>query len=181
MLLLGAYNLARFGSALDSGYDYIVESAFALQRRRSLGVFNLAFLPENFYIAFLKPLKFEPRCFQDTYCGIIATDLRGAGMLWTSPAVLLYAVIARARTRTETYRYLLYAAAALLALAPGLLYHNTGEAQFGYRFALDALPFAMLLVAAGARRGPWWLLWGLMAVCALINIWGAKWLMHMIV
>ena len=144
-------------------------------------MFSPAFLPENFYIAFLKPLKFEPRCFQDTYCGIIATDLRGAGMLWTSPAVLLYAVIARARSRIETQRLILYAIAALLALAPGLFYHNTGEAQFGYRFALDALPFAMLLIAAGARRGPLWLLWGLVSLSVLINVWGAKWLMHMLV
>ena len=83
-------------------------------------------------------------------------------------------------SRREAYHYSLYAVAALLALAPGLLYHNTGEAQFGYRFALDALPFAMLLVAGGARRGPIWLLAGLVSTSVLINIWGAKWLMNML-
>jgi len=181
VLLMGSYNMARFGSALDSGYDYIIESDFALQRRQSLGVFSLAFLPENYYVAFLKPLRLAPQCLSDSDCPVIETDLKGAGLLWTSPAILLYAFAARSRSRTETNRYGLFAIAALLALAPSLLYHNTGEAQFGYRFALDALPFAMLLVAGGARRGPLWLLWLLVAVSIAINIWGAIWLMHMLV
>jgi hypothetical protein len=36
------------------------------------------------------------------------------------------------------------------------------------------------MVAAGARRGPTWLLLCLVGLSALINIWGAKWLMYML-
>ena len=158
LLLFAAYNTARFHNPFDLGYNAIVESSTALQRREMLGSFHPAFFPENAYIAFLKPLQFAPECVVNIHCGVIQTDLHGAGLLWTSPALVVYGLAARPSSRPEGYRYILYGLCALLALLPGLFYHNSGEAQFGYRFILDALPFAMLLVAAGARRGPTWLL-----------------------
>ena len=63
-------------------------------------------------------------------------------------------------------------AAVLCAAIPGLLYQNTGWAQFGYRFVLDYLPYLVALLAVGGRNlGPWFkaaVLWGV-----LINLFGA--------
>jgi hypothetical protein len=46
----------------------------------------------------------------------------------------------------------------VLVLLPNLLYYGGGWLQMGYRYALDAIPFAIALAGmAAARRGlPWW-------------------------
>ena len=63
-------------------------------------------------------------------------------------------------------------AAVICAATPGLLYQNTGWAQFGYRFVLDYLPYLLALIAVGGRSlGPWFraaVLWGV-----VINLIGA--------
>ena len=58
-------------------------------------------------------------------------------------------------------------------MVPGLLYQNTGYAQFGFRFSIDYTPYVVLLVALSG--------WGLkkplpLALAALslvVNFWGA--------
>ncbi len=42
-------------------------------------------------------------------------------------------------------------AAAILVAIPNLLYYNTGYLQTGYRYALDFLPFLLILAALGMR------------------------------
>ncbi len=65
----------------------------------------------------------------------------------------------------------------LLTLAacagPGLLYQNTGYAQFGFRFSIDYTPYVMLLVALGgwSYRKP--LAVGIAVLAVLVNFWGA--------
>ncbi len=61
----------------------------------------------------------------------------------------------------------------LACVVPGLMYQNTGYAQFGFRFSLDYTPYVILLLAIGG--------WGLkkpltlavFAVSVLVNFWGA--------
>jgi hypothetical protein len=58
-------------------------------------------------------------------------------------------------------------------MAPGLLYQNTGYAQFGFRFSLDYTPYVVLLLALGRwdfRRG---LALGLAAASVAAGVWGA--------
>ncbi len=62
----------------------------------------------------------------------------------------------------------------LLACAgPGLLYQNSGYAQFGFRFSIDYTPYILLLVALGGWtiRKP--LAIGVAVVAIVINFWGA--------
>lgn len=56
---------------------------------------------------------------------------------------------------------------------PGLLYQNSGYAQFGFRFSLDYTPYVLLLVALGgwSLRRP--LVMGVAVVAVLVNFWGA--------
>jgi hypothetical protein len=63
-----------------------------------------------------------------------------------------------------------------LVQVPSLLYFNTGSFQFGYRFALDWLPMAILLLALETRgrlQG-----WGklLIVVSVLMHLWGVLWM-----
>jgi hypothetical protein len=65
----------------------------------------------------------------------------------TSPG-LLYAV--RAPWRTSRAWWL--AGAALLVLIPTLLYYGGGWLQYGYRYALDSIPFVWALCVLAAVR-----------------------------
>jgi hypothetical protein len=65
----------------------------------------------------------------------------------TSPG-LLYAV--RARWRESRVWWL--ALAALFVLIPTLLYYGGGWLQYGYRYALDSIPFVWALCALAAAR-----------------------------
>lgn len=70
-----------------------------------------------------------------------------------------------------------------LIAAPDLLYYNTGWYQFGYRFALDFIPFLLLLTAAGLRRPiPRLAEFGfdvLLVYSVGVNLLGARWFLHL--
>ena len=74
-------------------------------------------------------------------------DGLGMSIFFTSPG-LLYAV--RAPWRTSRTWWL--AGAALIVLIPTLLYYGGGWLQFGYRYALDSIPFVWALCALAAAR-----------------------------
>jgi hypothetical protein len=159
--LIAWHNAARFGSPLDFGYDYINDAGNIRERRLEHGTFSPAFLPENLYVATLKPPLWENGPEPDPW---------GLGLLWTSPALLLLLYL-RPWGREEA----LLAIGAGLCLLPGLLYHNTGSAQFGYRFLLDGLPLLMLLVARGGSRAPRVMLYGLIGWSIGVHLWGYLW------
>jgi hypothetical protein len=57
-----------------------------------------------------------------------------------------------------------------------LMHFSQGWVQFGYRFSLDWLPFALPLLAiglVGLRRR--WIGYGLIAVSVAVNAWGVAW------
>jgi hypothetical protein len=56
--------------------------------------------------------------------------------------------------------------------APGLLYQNTGYAQFGFRFSLDYTPYLFLLIALGGWHFRHRLFLTLSIGAVLVNFWG---------
>jgi hypothetical protein len=180
VIFFATYNAVRFGAPLNFGYVYLVDAATPQAKRLAYGMFHPAFLPENLYTAFIRPLMFRFDCLVSNGCGIVTTTLEGAGLLWTSP-LLVTALFPRPNALLSRTQLILIAIAALLALLPALFYHNTGAAQFGYRFLLDALPLLILLVAAASQRISriLWVL--LLAYCIVINLWGAEWFINALV
>ena len=176
---IGGYNWSRFRNPFDFGYNYLSDAANIKQRRLTYGIFSPVFLPENLAVAMVNPPVFYADCSYPL-CANIAPDPWGMGLLWTSP-LLLYALLAVPFSNTERhYRYLL-AVTIGLVLLPSLLYHNTGAAQFGYRFALDALPFWIVLLASELAMR-----WSRAIIAAIlysvaVNVWGAYWLINLIV
>ena len=61
-----------------------------------------------------------------------------------------------------------------LVSVPLLLYYNTGWVQFGYRFSLDLLPLAFVLLATGLKRITT-LVKAAIVLAWLINLWGVVW------
>ena len=74
-------------------------------------------------------------------------DGLGMSILLTSPG-LLYAVRAPWRESRSWWLGL----AALIVLIPTLLYYGGGWLQYGYRYALDSIPFVFALCGLAAVR-----------------------------
>ena len=158
------YNEARFGSPFESGYAMATLPPF-LEALREQGLFSLSHIGMNLDYLFLhlpKPIPDPP---------YIQPDGLGMSIFLTSPGLLL-AVLAP--WRSGLARWL--AVAAVLVLIPTLLYYGGGWLQYGYRYALDSIPFVLLLCAmAAAKRGLGWVWRGAIAFGVVINLIGVYW------
>lgn len=174
--LTGAYNAARFGSPLETGYKYQALPDPALSEAYRAGLLSLRHLPKNLY--------FFAIAAPDLVGGNDVPILRrpylrpspwGTGVIFVSPWLL-------AGLWARGSRAAILAVGGLLVLAPGLLAVGGGFVQFGYRYSIDALPFFAALAAMGiARRGAYGWLGPLALLALLVNIWGAYWLTHLLV
>lgn len=158
------YNAARFGSPFESGYGLAAIPDF-LAAQRAQGLFSLAHVPMNldYLLWHLPQLRLAP--------AFIVPDGFGMSIALTSPALIL-AVRADWRSR-ET---LVLAGTCLLVLIPSLLYYGGGWFQFGYRYALDSLPFSIPILARAVERSGL-RAWGIaLIVCGCaVNAAGVLW------
>jgi len=139
------YNAARFGSPLESGYALATLAPW-LEAQRAKGLFALAHVPMNVDYLFLKlPAPF--RSWSNLEFPFFRPDGLGMSIFFTSPG-LLYAL--RAPWRESRSWWLLLAA--VMVLVPTLLYYGGGWLQYGYRYALDSIPFIWLLCGLAAVK-----------------------------
>jgi len=160
-----AYNAARFGSPLESGYGLALLPAW-LEAQREKGLFSLVHVSMNLDYLFVH----LPRLIPEP--PFLKPDGLGLSILLTSPGLLL---AIRAPWRERDARLLLLSSIA--ALIPTLLYYGGGWLQYGYRYALDSIPFVWALAALGvARRGsvPVWG-WVLIGFGVGMNALGVYW------
>ena len=134
------YNDVRFGSPFESGYALATLPAW-LEQRRQEGLFSTIHIPMN-----LDYLFFHPPKLMDMF-PFFKPDGLGMSILITSPG-LLYAVRAPWRESRTWWLGL----AALVVLVPTLLYYGGGWLQYGYRYALDSIPFVFALCGLAAVR-----------------------------
>lgn len=134
------YNDARFGSPLESGYALATLPPW-LEELRQQGLFSIVHVPMNLnYLLIHPPMPIPDPPF-------LQPDGYGMSILITSPG-LLYAV--RAPWRESRVWWL--AGAAIAVLIPTLLYYGGGWLQYGYRYALDSIPFVFALCGLAAAR-----------------------------
>lgn len=143
--LLGAYNNRRFHSVLETGYAYNISKASdGLSKNHTYGEINLLHLPGNLY-SFLVMAP-EP-LFMDGKDGFILrfpymkASPWGLAIWFTSPLFLLLVL----RFKKGMYTISSVNASILLSL-PVVFWYSIGYAQFGYRYALDFLPFLFLIL-----------------------------------
>jgi hypothetical protein len=134
------YNDVRFGSPFESGYALATLPAW-LEERRHEGLFSTVHIPMNLDYMFVHLPK-----LMDTF-PFFKPDGLGMSILLTSPG-LLYAVRAPWRESRSWWLGL----AALIVLIPTLLYYGGGWLQYGYRYALDSIPFVFALCGLAAVR-----------------------------
>jgi hypothetical protein len=134
------YNAVRFGTPLESGYALATLPPW-LEAQRQLGLFSVAHVPMNLnYLLIHLPAL-------STEFPFLRPDGLGMSIFITSPG-LLYAI----RAPWREIRTWLLAGAALVVLVPTLLYYGGGWLQYGYRYALDSIPFIWALCGLAAVR-----------------------------
>jgi hypothetical protein len=139
------YNAARFGSPWESGYALATVPPF-LEAQRQIGLFSLAHIPMNLNYLFIH-LPDVNRVDGQLAFPFFRPDGLGMSILLTSPG-LLYA--SRAPWRESRSWWLI--GAAIAVLIPTLLYYGGGWLQYGYRYALDSIPFLFALCGLAAAR-----------------------------
>lgn len=152
-------NWARFDDPLEFGHRFL-EIRWQ-ERIQTWGMFSLHYLRRNLEcMLWLWPqVQLAPWS--------VRWSIHGMGLLVGSPWLLC---LLGATGPLPQRRGLLLAA--LAVAAPALLYHNSGQMQFSYRFALDFLPLLiLLLVAGGGARSRLFL--PLVAASAALQLYGA--------
>lgn len=157
LIVLFFYNYFRFGYALEMGYRFQQLDAPALTAAREYGMFSFTHLAGNLYYLFFAPLN---PVFADNQ-GIshvlrfpyLSFNPWGLSIFFTSPYFLLLFMEKKVlRTREQCFLLITTVAIAI----PLLLYYGIGYFQYGYRYALDFLPFLfmMILNVFSARERP---------------------------
>ncbi len=141
LVLTGLFNFVRFGDVFDTGYARSIVPHF-LAVRRAQGLFSMVHVPDNLNLLFLGGFGWRATP------PFLVANANGQSILLTSPGLV---IALRAGIRDPTSQ-LLWISTAIVAV-PVLLYYGLGgPSTYGYRYALDFVPFLFALSAMGARK-----------------------------
>jgi hypothetical protein len=162
------YNYLRFEDFMDFGYVTISGEPGIVRNAQTYGLFSPVYIPHNLEVMFLLLPNIR---LGDAWP--IQPSLEGMSVFLSTP-VLIYLI--------RRYEKQWWIAGAWLSILLGftllVMYHNTGAAQFGYRYILDMIvPILALLPLGLPKRLPWhfYALWlGSIAM----NIYGTAWIIN---
>ncbi|MEB3221166.1 MAG: hypothetical protein VKS61_03715 [Candidatus Sericytochromatia bacterium] len=156
----GFYNWARFGNWLDNGYARTIHGMDDLP----LGLFNVAYAAKHLEMYLVGvPLRLDTFPWFDPTLG-------GFSIFISTPALAFF-LFANWRERINW----LALGAIVPILAFYVVYYWSGYSQFGCRYSLDFLPFAMLLVASAFRDRWYNALSTVVTLGAVVQVWGLFW------
>lgn len=144
IVLLGFYNQRRFHSFFETGYNYSRNLySFPLSENLKHGSISLSHIPANLYSFLImspQPLLAQEHGFFLKFPYLTANPW-GMAIWYTSP-LFIFAVTRFKRSKYTTSAFLAFVGLSM----PVLTYYSIGFSQFGYRYALDFLPFLFLLL-----------------------------------
>lgn len=145
LIMLAGYNFIRFHSIFETGYIYdITLKTFPLTNNLAYGYMSLSHIPANLYSFLIMPP--QP----------LLTDMNGGFVLkfpylkvspwglaiWYTSPLFLFLLF-----KFRKWKYTISALVTAIFLAiPVVTYFSVGFSQYGYRYALDFLPFLFLLL-----------------------------------
>jgi hypothetical protein len=138
--LVALYNVARFGSPFDFGYERIV--GVMEEPWYQKGILSIEYIPRHLHAMFVRGFDYVDE-FPWFRVNWTATSL-----VITTP-LLLWLLRARSREPLVAFAWL----AVAIALVPIVTHGNVGFTQFGYRFSLDVAPLIWLLLGWVFRAG----------------------------
>jgi hypothetical protein len=163
LVLAMAHNFLRFHRVTDFGYTYLTVGWQS--RMVKWGLFSYHYLARNLGVILcsMPYVNLHP----SPEAASLQINQHGLALWITSP---FYFWLLWPQQRNVTTRWL-YLTAWAVAI-PTLLYQNSGQVQFGYRFSNDYAVFLFCLLAVGRRRLGW-KFWAVGAVAIAINAFGA--------
>lgn len=174
LALLFAYNYARFGSPLESGYSKAVLYYDVLDQARAHGLFSLAHIPKNLFMFLLQgPLPYPSTDAPVLQFPYLIPSPWGMSILLTSPAII-YALRAGLKKPLERACWL----GVISTMVAIFTYYGVGYAQFGFRYALDFIPLLVILAALGFGARPSRRVGVLVVAGMVVNLWGVLLLSH---
>jgi hypothetical protein len=195
------YNLVSTGALLHPGYQYLyeLEAGFYTNLGYHLdwAIEDPRYIAQNLWIMLFQGPAILPDVYPaglgngqalcidpaavhglfDADCPIALPRDTGMSILLTSPAYL-FAIPALKRYGMN--RLVTGSALAILVITfVNVMHFSQGWVQFGYRFSLDFIPWALVLVALGMQRIRTSLVAAiaglLIGVSILVNLWGVIW------
>ena len=158
-IALTTHNWIRFGDPIEFGHRWL--DVRWQTRIQEIGLFSPRYLLRNVQCLIAVPFKLQAPW------PWIKISIHGIGLALTAPWLLMAARRPPRGPRRRTWAVMLWSAI-LVALLP-LGYHNSGQLQVTYRFALDWIPFLMVAIVAANPRGGW-ILRGLVFVGIAVNM-----------
>lgn len=129
------------------------------------GALQLKNAPNNLYSIFCLMPKFQAEA------PFVIPTLAGVSITFCSP--LVYAGLIPLWTRRREPLTWVLLGTAIAAAVPFVLNYGNGFAQFGMRYAMDFLPYALLLACMGLTQWRWRSYkTALVLLCVLVNVWG---------
>jgi hypothetical protein len=142
---IASYNILRFGSPFEFGYGLITSrdgQSVLSEPWYSHGIVSPFYIPRGLFAMLGKQWDFV-----DDFPWLHPT-WAGQAVTFTTP---MLGWLVRARIRDPLVAYGLGSAALILLVE--VMHGETGYAQFGYRFVVDALPVLWLVLATVFRTG----------------------------
>ena len=163
-----SYNYVRFENFLDFGYVSINGAPDIVNNAQRYGIFSPVYIFHNLDVMFL----YTPQ-IQLEGPWLFVPSLEGMSIFLSTP-MLIYLF-----RRYENHWWIWGAWASIFfGFALLVMYHNTGSAQFGYRYILDLIiPIMSLLSLTFQEKKPWH--YNLLLVLSiLINLYGIAWFVN---
>lgn len=151
------YNYLRFGTVSDTAYNILL----AHSPSHPYGLLNIRYIPIHLSEIFTAMPVFVSKF------PYIIPSLNVMALWFVTPAFFLIP-FAKFKSRIIFASVIAIISSAL----PSLLKGGNGFTQFGYRYALDYMPFLIILCASGMRNRVSWLSKILICLSILINFWG---------
>lgn len=171
--IYGLYNNIRFNSFLETGLTYhnYYKPKFEKDIEK-FGFFNLNYIPRNFHYMVLN----IPSVKKDF--PFFNFDYMGNSIFFISPMLLLTTLIFLKKYWHKRELALFNTSVVLWMFATiliPLMVFGTGWVQFGYRYALDIMPFFIFLLAEVINDIPIFLILPLLLISILLNTLGVVW------
>lgn len=142
LLIQLVYNYFRFGAFLEQGYTWQILKNLELQKARDYGLFSLIHLPGNIYYSLI---NLPTPIFKDGLTHVLSfpylkADPWGMSIFVTSPWLLYLFGL---KYNDKLSKILIITIISIVL--PIFLYYGIGFKQFGYRYALDFMPWLFFL------------------------------------
>ncbi len=161
VLILLSYNFVRFGNFFDFGYVTINGAASIVQNVKNYGLFSTHYFQSNLNSMFLAMPEFK------LSCEYYITTGWGISIIATTPAIIY--LVRKIKVNWWIGGCWCSIILSILLLS---LYSNNGANQYGYRYVMDFIIPAIMIIAFTAGRKISALLQILIVASIIINYYG---------